>query len=233
LPPDFHHTETKSQIAFAPTSNRIELVLNHRKLKFSDTFYQQHRSHLIRVGKRAGLFFSVSGGLTALFLFVYQNGKVSVFEVYLSAAVFLCVVIGIALGLPSSFRVRLLPYFQETIDNAVALSGGKSLLENSRKLDELAIAMGTTPFSEFASGDDLIAGEKLIWFDPEPALITTEKLLESKAAKDFDAELVSDLTSLKSVLESAVSKRTRFCLLVREGSTPDAAEMDRRKGSFV
>ncbi len=209
------------------------MFLTRQKQNFSNVFYQRHRSHLRRVVSRAALFFAISGILAAFFVIAYKSDRVSSIEAAIAVAVFLWVLLGIVLGIPQSFRVRLLPYFERKPGNADAWNSGKSLLENSRKLDDLATALGVTPLSQFASGDDIIAGEKLVWFDPKPALETTTRLLESDAAKDFTQDLRTDLSNIKSALNSATAKNIRFCLLIREGSTTSGAEMDQRKGSFL
>ncbi|MBC8095900.1 MAG: hypothetical protein H7Y43_08810 [Akkermansiaceae bacterium] len=174
----------------------------------------------------------MSASLAALFVAGYHFGKISILEVIVVVAIFLWVLIGVALGIPRSYRARLLPYFERSPGSCDTADKGKSLLENSRKLDELALAFNVKPLSGFASGDDLIAGEKLVWFDPQPALATAEKLLQSEAAKDFAPELIADLASLRNALQAAAASQIRFCLLLREGSAMSGAEMEQRKGSF-
>jgi hypothetical protein len=109
---------------------------------------------------------------------------------------------------------------------------GKSLLEHSRSLDEIAKQLGGTPLSEFATGDDMVCFEKLNWHEPTEALRTTQGLLNSEAAKAFPEDLRSDLKALEDALAEACRQNVRFGLLLREGSFASGLEMDRRKGSF-
>lgn len=91
---------------------------------------------------------------------------------------------------------------------------------------------GVRPLSEFASGDDLVPGEKLCWFSAEDGLRTAERLTQPDAAASFSAEVHSDLVRLRDALRAACAEGVRFCLLLREGSTASGHEMDQRKGSF-
>jgi hypothetical protein len=208
------------------------VFLQRQKQNFSEVFYQRHRQHVLRLVRKSSLYFAISGAFAALFVVACLAGKGTLLEAVIAAAVFLWICFGISFGLPDSLRARLLPYFEKPLGDIETWPHGKSLLEHSRQLDELASALSATPLSKFASGDDLIPGETLTWFDAQPALETTEKLLQADAARAFSPELTSDLSHLRDALQSASAKQTRFCLLLREGSATSDAEMKRRKGSF-
>jgi hypothetical protein len=208
------------------------VLLQSQKQNLSDEFYELHRRHLMRVLRKSSLYFLVSGTFAALFILAGWSGKGTTFEAVISVAVFLWICYEICAGVPGCFQVRLLPYFERRLGDADTWDHGRSLAEHSRKLDALAIVLGATPLSRFASGDDLISNEKLVWFETRPELETTGKLLQSEPAKDFPPDLASDLSRLQAALRSASDKQVRFCLLRREGSSASGAEMERRKGSF-
>jgi hypothetical protein len=128
--------------------------------------------------------------------------------------------------------VRLVPYFEKKVGNINTWLSGKSLLLQSRRLDEMALQLGVHPLSEFASGDDMIPSEDLKWFAPQEALKTIERLLEPEAAKSLPQDVISELSQVREALDIAHSRNIRFCFLLREGLSASGAEMEQRKGSF-
>ena len=208
------------------------MLLKRKKEIFSNVFYERHRQHVLRLIRKSALYAVISGTLAVLFVLACFFGKGTVVEAGVGVAVFLWIVFGISIGLPRGLRARLVPYFEQHLGDAETWNRGKGLLENSRRLDDLAVELGVPPLSEFASGDDLVPGEKLVWFEPQAALETVEKLLQSDAAKDFSPDLTADLSSLRDALTSVSEKGVRFNLLLREGSSASGAEIERRKGHF-
>ncbi|MGN6643116.1 MAG: hypothetical protein ACTHKU_08950 [Verrucomicrobiota bacterium] len=208
------------------------MLLQRQKQQFSGEFYQRHRQHVLRVIRKGVLYFILSGTFATLFLLACFYGKGTTLEAGIAVAIFLWICFGICVGIPDSLRVRLLPYFERPLGNISTWDHGRSLLNHSRELDELATGLGVTPLSRFASGDDLIPGEQLVWHEPQLALEAVTRLLESKAARDFPKELASDLAHLRDALSAASTQQVRFCFLLREGSSASDAEMTRRKGSF-
>jgi hypothetical protein len=78
----------------------------------------------------------------------------------------------------------------------------------------------------------MIRGEKLQWFPPEEALKSVDRLLQPDTQTSLVPAVISDLTCVRDALRSACSKSTKFCFLIREGSSTSGLEMERRKGSF-
>lgn len=195
-------------------------------------FARRFRRHLVWIVLKSGVFLLVLGALTAAALVAYFDERGPGYLTALFGAAFLYFAVGTVLGLRDAFRVTILPYYERRLGTVNTFLTGKSLLANSRALDELAKHLGVSPLSDFASGDDMIWFEKLRWHDPREALRTTEQLLHSDPAKTFPEELLSDLKSLQQALTEACKQNVRFCLLLREGSYTSGLEMDRRKGSF-
>jgi hypothetical protein len=208
------------------------MFLSRQKEAFSEVYYDKHRTHLRRVFRKAAIYFAISATIAALFYITYKQGKASIWELVISIAVFLWLLFGICYGVPQSFRVRLVPYFEKRLGGIETFASGTALLAHSRQLDDIASALGARSLSQFSSGDDLIPGEQLAWHEPGPALETIETLLKSDAAKNFSPDLYSDLVKLQTALETAKNRDVRFCLLLREGSSAETVEMSKRQGSF-
>lgn len=146
--------------------------------------------------------------------------------------VFLALPLSFGVSARDWFRVRVLPYFERPVGGTDTWLAGESLLWHSRLFDEAATRCGVIPLSAFASGDDLIPGEELRWFEAADALRTAERLLEADVAAALPAGVVADLERLRDTLRLACAKGIKFCLLVREGSFASGHEMSVRKGSF-
>jgi hypothetical protein len=207
-------------------------MFSQKKEKFSRVFYERHRNHLIRVFIKISFFLGVSGSIAAASMIAYFSGRGDLPFTSIALAVFLFLLWAAFRSIPDQLKVTVLPYFEQRLGDANTWMAGKSLLWNTRDLDQVAQRLGARPLSDFASGDDMISGEKLCWFFPNEALNTLELLLQPEICNGFSADLVSDLRRLKDALKSADSKNVKFCLILREGSFTSGLEMDRRKGSF-
>ncbi len=198
----------------------------------ASVFRKRHRWHIARVYLKLGLLILGTGALAVVTVSAHFQSNRGAYIAALFVGAFLYVLILGTLGSRDVFRVRLLPYFSKRLGDTDTWLTGQSLFRHSRQLDELATKLHILPISAFASGDDLILGEKLQWFDPKPAHETVSQILASPDATSFPDELKSDLQALRAALASASSKNVQFCLLLREGSSTSGAEMDQRKGSF-
>jgi hypothetical protein len=198
----------------------------------SPAFARRFRCHLLWIAIKSGLMLSCLGLFAAATLYAYfqEGGPVYIVAFFLAA--FLYFAVALIIGIRDSFRVRVLPYFERRLGKGTSFMMGKSLLEHSHSLDEIAKQLGAAPLSEFATGDDMVCFEKPNWHEPTEALRTTQRLLNSEAAKAFPEDLRSDLKALEDALAEACRQNVRFGLLLREGSSASGLEMDRRKGSF-
>ena len=222
---------------------RHEELMAVRQERFAEPFFSRHRSHKIVPMRLSGcgLVFLVASGIVVLgtvtHLLVGWNDPTAARWSNLSRAVvavalLLLFTAGALLAVRDQLQVRVLPYFERSVGDIDTWLAGEHLLNHSRRLDEVAAQRGVTPLSAFASGDDLISGEELTWFDPTDALGTTKRLLEADVAATLPVEVVADLERLRDALGRASSLRVRFCLLVREGGTASGHEMSLRQGSF-
>ncbi len=159
-----------------------------------------------------------------------ENG--SVWSGCISTAVFVFVAWVAYQSIHGCLRVRVVPYFEKRLGGIKTFLAGEAIFLHSGHLDGIATQLGIRPLSAFASGDDLIWGECLEWFTAQEALRTVECLMQSDATPNLPSSVFSDLSQLRDALNIAVSTNTRFCLLIREGSSTSGAEMERRKGSF-
>jgi hypothetical protein len=210
-------------------------MLSREKKQFSEVFYRRHRWHVIRVAARMTILLVIVGALAGINLHSFFQGTSSA-SAGIAAAVFSVVFLFLVFatwgGIRDLFRVRVLPYFERPLGQKDTWLAGENYLRHSRELDEIATSLSIHPLSEFASGDDMIRGEKLQWFPPEEALKTVECLLQSNGQTSLAPAVVSDLTRFRDALRSACSQSTKFCFLLREGSSASGLEMERRKGSF-
>jgi hypothetical protein len=207
-------------------------MLTRQKEQFSEVFYLRHRRHVVGVLRRIVMVLTFSGIVAAISIFTIFEGTGSAGFTSAATAVFLYFAWAGIASVPDLFRGRVLPYFERRLGGAQTWLAGESLLWNSRRLDAAAAALGVRPLSEFASGDDMVSGERLCWFSPEEALLTAERLIQPDAAVSLPAGALSDLTFLRDALRLASSQGVRFCLLLREGNSASAYEMDLRQGSF-
>lgn len=198
----------------------------------SPVFARRFHSHLLRVFLESGMLLFCLGFFAAATLYAYFQEGGPIYIVAFCLAAFLYFAVALMIGIRDSFRVRVLPYFERRLGNGTSFLMGKSLLEHSRSLDEIAKQLGATPLSDFATGDDMVCFEKLNWHEPAEAMRTTQQLLNSEAAAAFPEDLRSDLKALENALAEACRQNVRFGLLLREGSCASGLEMDRRKGSF-
>jgi hypothetical protein len=204
----------------------------HKREAFAPVFYRRHRNHIFRVYVKIVLWLACIGALAVVGVLAYfEEGRFPFLAAFFAAA-FLYFLVASFLSGRDMFRVRLLPYFSKRLGHTSPFLEGTSLLWHTRQLDDIAAKLGARPLSDFASGDDMILGERLRWFDAQPALETVSRLQECPEAAAFPAELKSDLKCLREALASACLKQIQFCLLLREGSFASGLEMDRRKGSF-
>lgn len=204
-------------------------------MQFAETFYRRHRWHVIRVATRMTIFLVIVGALAGTNLFSFFQGKGDTSAGIAAAvfsAIFLFLVFATWGGIHGMFRVRVLPYFERPLGQKDTWLAGENYLRHSRQLDEMAARLGVRRLSEFASGDDMVRGEKLQWFPPDEALKTVERLLQPDTQTSLAPAVVSDLTHIRDALRSASSQSVKFCLLIREGSSASGLEMERRKGSF-
>ena len=211
-------------------------MLSREREQFSEVFYRRHRWHVIRVAIRMAILLVIGGTLAGTNLFSFFNGKGDTTSAGVAAAIFSAIFLFLAFatwrGIRDLFHVRVLPYFERPIGQKNTWLAGKDYLRRSRQLDEIATRLGVRPLSEFASGDDMIRWEKLQWFPPEEALKTVERLLQSDAQMSLEPAAISDLTHIRDALRLACSQSVKFCFLIREGSSANGLEMERRKGSF-
>jgi hypothetical protein len=207
-------------------------MMSRRREQFADVFFRRHRRHIVGALVRTVVRLAVSGTLATYTLVPIFAGRGNAILASVATAVFLFFLLSFGVSVRDWFRVRVLPYFECRLGGADTWLAGESLLWHSRVLDEIATACGVTPLSAFASGDDLVPGEELHWFDSGDALRTTERLLDADVAAALPVAVVADLERLRDALRLAVERGVRFCLLVREGSFASGWEMDLRKGSF-
>lgn len=140
--------------------------------------------------------------------------------------------VGLVLACREQFQIRLLPYFEREVGDTDTWLAGEHLLWHSKALDDAASRLGLTPLSAFSSGDDLIRGETLRWFDAGEALPTIKRLLEPEIIESFPAGVASDLQLLQQALQRAAAQQIRFGLMLRESSGASGHEMSLRRGSF-
>jgi len=212
-----------------------------RRERFAEPFYTRHRAHVTGRPSGCGVAWLVGAGtvavvnLTALVVGWSTQMYLGWLDwVGAGAAVilFLLVVAGVRAGVRDQFRVTVLPYFEREVGDIDTFLAGEGLLWHSRALDEVAVQCGVTPLSAFASGDDLIRGELVCWFEAAEGLRTTERLLEADVAGTLSTGVVTDLERLRDALRRASDQGIRFGLLVREGSYASGHEMSLRRGSF-
>lgn len=204
-------------------------------MQFSAVFYRRYRWHVIRVATKMTILLVVVAALAGTNLFSFFQGKSDTTSGGVAAiflAIFLFLVFATWIGIRELCHVRVLPYFERPIGQKDTWLAGENYLRHSRQLDEIATRLGVHPLSEFASGDDMVRGEKLQWFPPEEALKTVECLLQSNGQTSLTPAVLSDLTRFRDALRSACSQSAKFCFLLREGSSASGLEMERRKGSF-
>jgi hypothetical protein len=206
-------------------------ILQSRQSAFAEAFYRFHEKRTRQMLFWGAIQISVSLVFVGIGFWQLFYGK-GVLLPGLFTATFLVLLASCVFGTIDQLRVRVLPYFEKRLGDTDTWFSGKSLLWHSRDLDELAEFLSIKPLSAFASGDDLVQGEELQFFDANDALPTLEKLIMRSKASRFPKDLVSDLTKLRDALKSASEKGVRFCLLIREGSTASGHEMSLRKGSF-
>ena len=208
------------------------MMLARRKERFAEPFYARHRSHITGVPGCGLALLAVSGTVAAINWGFALDGQGGMVYALAASALFLMFVWSAVAGYRDQFRVRVLPYFERPVGGTDTWLAGESLVWHSRALDEIAVQCGVTPLSAFASGDDLVVGEVLQWFEPADALRTVERLLEADVAVSLPVGVVSDLERLRDALRLASAAGVRFCLLVREGSFANGHEMSVRKGTF-
>ena len=222
-------------------SRRRESMFALRKERFAEPFYTRHRAHITWGPNGCGVVWLVGSGtvvmvnLTALVAgWKFQMGIGWLDWVGAGVAVifFLLIVAAVRAGIRDQFQVAVLPYFERQVGDIDTFLAGEALIWHSRELDEVAARCGVTPLSAFASGDDLIRGEQVCWFEAAEGLRTTERLLEPDVAGTLPAGVVTDLERLRDALRRASAQGIRFGLLVREGSYASGHEMSLRRGSF-
>jgi hypothetical protein len=211
-------------------------MLLRGKEQFAEAFYRRHRKHVIRVVTRMAILLVVATALAGISVFSLFFGKGNTTAAGITATVFTVIFLLLAFATYQSirniYRARVLPYFERPLGQKDTWLSGENYLQHSRQIDEIAARIGVRPLSEFASGDDLIRGESLNWFQPEDALHTTERLLQTDICSTLPSAVVSDLTRIRDALRLACSQSVKFCFLIREGSSASGLEMERRKGSF-
>src|SRR5580658_8647326 len=141
------------------------MILSREKKHFAEPFYRRHRQHVFRVVARMATFLIVAGVAVGACALSFFRGKGDTTSAGIAAAVFLAVFLFLVFatwrGIQELFRVRVLPYFERPLGQKSTWLAGENLLRHSRQLDETATRLGIRPLSEFASGDDMIWGEKL------------------------------------------------------------------------
>ncbi|MDB6031260.1 MAG: hypothetical protein JWM16_1598 [Verrucomicrobiales bacterium] len=206
-------------------------ILQGRRAAFAEGFYRFHERRTQQTLYWAAVQIGVATILAAIGFWQLFYGK-GVLLPGLFTAAFLVLLVSSVSGTIDQLRVRVIPYFETRVGDVDTWLSGKSLLWHSRDLDELSEYLSIRPLSSFVSGDDLVQGEELQFFDPNDALPTLDKLITRSKASRFPKQLVSDLTKLRDALKSASEKQVRFCLILREGTTASGHEMSLRKGSF-
>ncbi len=138
----------------------LNTVPSQKKEMFSEVFYQRHRKHIFRVLIKLFLLVAVAGAVAGICLVSFLRGETGPVAPSISGAVFLFLVWATYRGVRDQLRVRLVPYFERPLRSVSSFLAGEKLLSYSRQLDEKAVRLGVRPLSEFASGDDMIRGEK-------------------------------------------------------------------------
>ena len=217
--------------------------LRDRRERFAEPFFRRHHAHLTNplrwVGcgpVLLGLAFVVALGTVVQLVVEWHDPATArwgnLIRAGIALALLLLVVASAWVAIRDQRHVVVLPYFQRRVGEIDTFLAGEHLLNHSRRLDEVAARSGVTPLSAFASGDDLVRGETLTWFDPTDALRTTERLLAADVAARLPVEVVADLDLLRIALGRASAQGIWFCLLIREGRTTSGHEMSMRQGSF-
>jgi hypothetical protein len=206
-------------------------ILQSRRVAFAEAFYRFHEKRTAQMLFWTGVQIAVAAVFSSIGFWQLFYGEGALLP-GLFTATFLVMFASSVLGAFEQLKVRVIPYFEKPLGDVDTWSSGKSLLWHSRDLDQLAEYLSLRPLSTFASGDDLVRGEEVQFYDPNEAIPTVEKLLARSKMSRFPKELISDLTRLKDALKSASEKHVRFCLVLREGSGTSGQEMSFRKGSF-
>lgn len=210
----------------------VMYILQGRRTAFADAFYRFHEKRTARMLVWVGVQVVVASGFVALGFWRLFHGPSTLLPGLFTAA-FLVMLVSSLVGAVEQLKVRVQPYFERPLGDVNAWDGGKSLLWHSRDLDQMAECLSLRPLSSFSSGDDLVQGEELQFHDATEALRTVEQLLSKAKKSRFSKELISDLTQLHDVLQSAAQKNVRFCLLLCEGHPSRCHETSARKGSFL
>ena len=88
--------------------------------------------------------------------------------------------------------------------------------------------------SAFGFNDDL-AGESLIWHEPEAGLRTISGLVsvlrQGSDRSHIDKQLIEELTAIEEALRKASDRGVLFCLLLRVGDGTSGREWEQRQGS--
>jgi len=204
------------------------MVLNRRG-RYSPEAYIRYRRHLggaLRFGAR---WFGSLGAILALSVFLLPRGDVFVWIAAITSAVgafglVVAIFRLVDLGFP-----QLMPYFSTPVPGSGLMIGYK-LLKHSRRLDDLAEAIGLRRIGSFVSDDDLFDGYGPTWHSAAEALATFEGLLHHFAADAGLQAARPDLEHLRDRLRLAVTAGTQFCLLLRDVHATNAREWGQRKG---
>lgn len=222
-------------------TRRLEREFARRREPFAGPFYARHRSHVTgRPGGCGVAWLAFSGSVVVVSVLALVAGWVGVtaggwgdgVRAVAAVGIFLLLAAGIRAGVRDQFAVRVLPYFERPVGWTDTFLAGEALVWHSRAVDEAAARCGVAPLSAFASGDDLIPGERVCWFAAADGLRTVERLLAADVAESHPPEVVADLERLRQALGRASDQGIRFGLLVREGLFASGHEMSVQQGSF-
>ncbi|WP_162907511.1 hypothetical protein [Allorhizocola rhizosphaerae] len=110
--------------------------------------------------------------------------------------------------------LALWPVFEDRHEHGL-VDEGVVLLEFIEELDELAVAAGHAPLSDFAAVDDVPAEE--LWHGPTDAVATLDALVSAVGSAEWTAErdqesVLDCLQAFRVVVREAAARGTRFHL---------------------
>ena len=155
-----------------------------------------------------------------------------------AAGIFIIPLIGLLFSFISlkTQTSRITPYFDKQFPHDYShLTHGENLLKHVNLLDDYLSSENERELSSFGYNHKL-RGKSIKWHDPDDALKTLKKLINSLPTDRINSEeteaLTSDIKNLYEVLKSAKSSKAKFTLLIRSGESVSLYEVEKGDGYF-